>query len=255
MRLPWRPSKRRAILDRYFALMGQDGDERVWQERATLLQAYQDGLSRTDLSRCPYTHFELRQTYDPYGLDGPWWDSWSPARPLNERPYFCHALTGAMTLGAPVEVFPHTAMPGPAAPYVVPELMADGRVTAVVSSFPCGRHRAYCVAYFAPRECDGLPWPNDWGSNRRWSEGGDSPGGWYEAEDSEGEWDFELGPYIERGKLFWIAPDDPQLTLRKGLSGCPYARIPSEQQMQYVSQGEVWIGQNLSALEDEEITT
>ncbi|MCW5966701.1 MAG: hypothetical protein KIT83_21865 [Bryobacterales bacterium] len=252
MKLPWRPSQRRALLDRYFALFDKEGDERVWQQRALLLEAYMDGLPRMELSRCPYTHFELRHTLDPYGLDGLWWDSWSPARPRNERPYFCHAITGAVTLGTPVEVFAHTAMPGPAVPYVIPALLADARVTAVVSSFPCGRHRAYCVAYFSPEECDGLPWPNDWGTNRRWSEGGTTSGGWYEALDMEEVRDFELGPYIERGKLFWIAPDDPQLALRRGLPGCPYLHLPGERRVQYVSQGQVWIGEELGDLETEE---
>ncbi len=254
MKLPWRPSQRQALLQRYFALDGRDEEPSVWQERARLFGMYRDGLPRMELSRCPYTHFELRHTFDPYGLDGLWWDSWRPARPLAERPYFCHAITGALTLGEPVEHFPHTAMPGPGVPYVIPALLADARVTAVISSFPCGRHRGYCVAYYSPQECDGLPWPNDWGSNRRWSEGGQGPGGWYEASDSEEDWDFELGPYIERGKLFWIAPDDSQLALRKGLADCPYARIPGERRMQYVSDGEVWAGEDLGELETQEIT-
>jgi hypothetical protein len=252
MKLPWRPSKRQQLLQRYFALLEAEEEPHVWQERSALLEAYQEGLPCMELSRCPYTHFELRHTFDPYGLDGLWWDSWRPARPLAERPYFCPALTGAMTLAQPVEVFPHTSLPGPAVPYVIPALLADQRVTGVLSSFPCGRHRAYCVAYFALPECGELPWPNDWGTNRRWSVGGATEGGWEDATDREAEWDFELGPYIERGKLFWIAPDDPHLALRNGLSGCPYLRLPGERRMQYVANGEVWQGDDLPDLQNEE---
>jgi hypothetical protein len=252
MKLPWRPSQRRAILDRYFWLCEQEGEEDLWSERATLARAYEEGLPRLALSRCPYTQFELVHTFDPDGLDGLWWNVASPARPRNEGLYTCRAFTGALTLGRPVERFPFLAKPGPAVPYVLPALLADPRVTAVLSSFPCGRHRAYCVAYYSPEECDGLPWPNDWGMDMRWSENGTSPGGWYEAGEMEDQWDFHLGPYIERGKLFWIAPDDPNLTTRRGLPGCPYLNLPGERRLQRVSWGEVWFGDEISEQDIEE---
>jgi len=246
MILPWRESRRRAILDRYFHLLDAEEDVPVWQERVALLQAYREGLPKLPLSRCPYTHFELMHTFDPFGLDGLWWDSWNPARPRAERLYTCHALTGAVTLGTSVEDFPHVAKPGPGVPYVFPALLADHRVTAVVSSFSCGRHRAFCVAYFAANECDGLNWPNDWGADSRWCEGGSTPGGWYEAPEMDDAWDFELASYLERGKLFWIPPDYPQLTLRQGLADCPYVQLPGERRMQLVSNGQVWFAEELA---------
>lgn len=251
MKLPWRPSVRRAMLDRYFWLLGQETDA-AWQERCEVARAYRAGLPKLVLSRCPYTQFELRHTFDPYGLDGLWWDAASPERPQAERLYTCQCITGAMTLGQPAERFPFLAKPGPAVPYVIPALIRDPRVTAVVSSFPCGRHRAYCIAYFSARECDGLLWPNEWGADFRWREGGASPGGWSDATDLEELWDFQLTPYVEQNKLFWIAPDDPSAALRSGLAGCPYVNLPGERRAQRVSHGEVWFGNELEESQIEE---
>lgn len=243
-KLPWRPSERRALLDRYFHLLDRREDDAAWRERCELARAYRAGLPRLGLSRCPYTQFELMHTIDPYGLDGLWWDYAAPERPQAERLYTCHALTGAMTLGMPLEPFPFLAKPGPAVPYVIPALLNDPRVTAVLSSFACGRHRAYCVAYYSPDECDGVVWPNDWGAAFRWTHGGASAAGWFDAGEQEDRWDFELAPYIERGKLFWITPDDPNLATRTGTNGCPYLQLPGERRLQRVSGGEVWFAQN-----------
>jgi len=177
MPLPWRPHERRAILDRYFALLPQaEEDPEASLQLSALSQKYVEGLPRLLLSRCPFTKFELRHSFDPYGLDGLWWNYHDPARPLRERIYTCQAITGAVTLVQPVEVFPFLAKPGPGIPYVLPHLLQAPDVLAVLSTLACGRHTAYCVAYYAPDERDGLNWPNDWGANERWAEGGNSPG-------------------------------------------------------------------------------
>jgi hypothetical protein len=253
MPLPWRPHERRAILDRYFALLPQaEEDPEASLQLSALSQKYVEGLPRLLLSRCPFTKFELRHSFDPYGLDGLWWNYHDPARPLRERIYTCQAITGAVTLVQPVEVFPFLAKPGPGIPYVLPHLLQAPDVLAVLSTLACGRHTAYCVAYYAPDERDGLNWPNDWGANERWAEGGNSPGGWYEAPDFEESWDFNLRPWLDSGKLLWIAPGDDRLELRSGSAGCPYLNLTGERRMQYVSGGQVWFGDELNEQELEE---
>lgn len=249
MKLPFRETQRRALLERYFALLERvDAGEDVAGELSEVAREYEEGLPRVELTRCPYTKFTVRHTFDPYGLDGLWWNFEGPARPLNERLYTCQALTGAVALTAPVEPFPFLAQPGPGAPYVMPELFERPEVRAVVSSVECGRHKAYCVAYFAPDEVDGLRWPNDWGTGRRWSEGGTKAGGWFDAgEPAPADMDFELRPWLESGKLLWIAPGDESLTLRDGAAGCPYVGLGGERRWQRVSMGEVWFADELSA--------
>jgi hypothetical protein len=253
MNLPFRPSRRRALLDRYFALLPLvETDERAAEELSRLADEYEAGLPRLPLSRCPVTGFEMRHTFDPYGLDGLWWDLYSPRRPLLERLYTCQAITGAVRLTPPIERFPFVAKPGPGLPYVIPHLLSLDPVQAVLNSLPVGRHAAYCVAYFTPDEMDGVEWPNDWGTNRRWGMGGESGPGWCSADDGESGWDFDLRPWIEKGKLLWIAPGDESLTLRAGVQDCPYLNLQGERRMQRVYDGEVWFEDELDENELEE---
>lgn len=249
MKLPFRETKRRALLDRYFELLRRvDEGEDAAEALAEAAREYEEGLPRVDLTRCPYTKFVVRHTFDPYGLDGLWWDFEAAARPLHERLYTCQAVTGAVAVAQPVEEFPFVAQPGPGVPYVMPELFGREVVRAVVSSLPCGRHTAYCVAYFAPDEVDGLRWPNDWGRRFRWSEGGTTAGGWYDAGEPEAEdMDFDLRPWLESGRLLWIAPGDAAMTLREGSAGCPYVGLEGERRWQRVSMGQVWFADEMSA--------
>lgn len=253
MKLPWRPNQRRALLDQYFKLLPlAEQDPDVSTRLSELSRQYEEGLPRLALSRCPFTKFELRHTFDPYGLDGLWWNYHDPARPLRERLYTCQAISGAVRLAQPVEQFPFLAKPGPGIPFVIPHCLEDTDGIAVLSSIQCGPHTAYCIAYFAPDEKNGVAWPNDWGTNRRWAEGGSSYGGWYEAPDFEEEWDFHLVPWLEAGKLLWIAPEDESLELRSGADGCPYVGLLGERRMQYVSGGTVWTSGELTEEELEE---
>lgn len=240
MPLPFRPQQRRHLLDAAFALMPRAlEDPEAAGELTRICSEYEAGLPRVDFARCPFTGFVQKHTLDVYGLDGLWWNARAPARPLRERIPTCQAVTGAVRIEPPVEWFPFLAKPGPGAPFVIPRLLGHPQVQAVIQQLPCGRHQAWCVAYFAPDEVDGVDWPNDWGRNERWAEGGSGYGGWTEAPDFEEEWDFDLAPWLESGKLLWIAPGDRSLQLRRGTAGCPYLGLPGERGMQYVEEGRV----------------
>lgn len=253
MRLPFRPARRRALLDEAFQLMPLAvEDAQAGGRLSELGREYEEGLPRLDFARCPFTGLVQRHTFDPYGLDGLWWNLRAPARPLRERLFTCQAITGAVRLETPVENFPFLARPGPDAPFVIPRLLEHPQVLAVVSSLACGRHQAYCIAYFAPDEVDGVEWPNDWGTNERWAEGGESYGGWTEAPDFEPEWDFDLASWIGRGKLFWIVPGDRSLALQRSVHGCPYLNLPGVRSMQHVQYGRVWTAAEIQAQNFEE---
>jgi len=253
MPLPWRPARRRLLLERAFALMNEASeDETAGQALAAICREYEEGLPRMGLSRCPYTGVVQKHSFDPEGLDGLWWNWRAPARPLRERIFTCQAITGAVRIEPPVEPFPFLAKPGPGAPFVIPRLLQLPPVQAVIHSLPCGRHQAFCIAYFAPDEVDGVEWPNDWGANARWAEGGETWGGWHEAPDFEDERDFNLAPWIERGKLAWIAPGDRSLTLQRTVRGCPYLNLPGVRSMQYIEDGRVWTAAEILASSPEE---
>lgn len=253
MRLPWRPEQRRQLLGRAFELIPRAGlDPEAAEALTAVYREYRDGLPRLPLSRCPITGLVQFHTFDPCGLDGLWWNSRSPARPLRERIPPCQAITGAVRITPPVETFPFLAKPGPGAPFVIPRLLEPPGVQAVILGLPCGRHQAFAIAYFAPGEGEGIEWPNDWGTNERWAEGGTGPGGWTEAPDFDEEWDFDLAPWIERGKLLWIEPGDRSLELRRTAAGCPYLGLDGPRSMQYVQNGRIWTASDILAMNPEE---
>ncbi len=253
MALPFRPEQRNQILRRAFELIPQAAEDLAAAEELNgLYEQYKAGLHRLALARCPATGLAQFHSFDPYGLDGLWWNVHSPARPLRERIPTCQALTGAVRIEPPVETFPFLAKPGPGAPFVIPRLLEHPQVQAVLSTLACGRHQAFCIAYFAPDEIDGVEWPNDWGANERWAEGGASYGGWTEAPDFEDEWDFDLAPWIQRGKLLWIAPGDRSLTLQNSLQACPFLNLPGARSMQYAQDGRVWTAADILAMNPEE---
>jgi hypothetical protein len=80
--------------------------------------------------------------------------------------------------------------------------------------------------------------PNAWGTSSYWNAMDGLPG-WYGTPDAPDEWDFSLSPWIARGKLFWIAPDDATLSLRADIAGCPFIGLPGEQRLQRIAYGRV----------------
>jgi len=182
---------------------------------------YLDVLPRLELSRCPFSGEVLNHSIDPWGLDGPWWDADSPFRPFDEVPETLIVLSGAMHLGTPSETTPFLVLPGSQVPTVSRTMLEYPEVRAVISSLSVGTHCAYPIAYFADPAFGLPPTVATWGT-RRWR----LPGGDVELEieiiEEDDDLDADLEFWIRRGKLMWIAPDDPGLRLRATASGCPY---------------------------------
>jgi hypothetical protein len=219
---------------------GADAGEidRVQAQLSDLWDAYAAAVPRVAVARCPFTGAVARHSCDDAGLDGLWWRVESPVRPDESLPPTFLALTGAVAIAPPVERFSFLCKPGPGAPYVVPYLLSQRPVKAVLRAFPVGRHTAYAITYFV--ELPGLPlvWPNTWGAEfYTWTnEAGQQR--WGEAEEDEEGWDFDLGRWLDSGQLLWIAPGDASLTLRWGSAGCPYVGLGGERRPQYVRFGE-----------------
>jgi hypothetical protein len=73
----------------------------------------------------------------------------------------------------------------------------------------------------------GIKKVNDWGTQRYWEEESPfpellTPGQYVCLSTDPEEYDFDLAPWIRKGKLLWIAPDDPTFTLRSFVARCPY---------------------------------
>jgi hypothetical protein len=196
------------------------------------------------IARCPFTGEVAVMAVDTAGLDSPWWDYMVPVRGLeadDDLPPTFFGVTGAMALGDVVESTEHLVMAGPEAPFVLPDLLGDKRVKAVLSEVPVGAHTGYAISFFAslPLPKD-LARPNTWGTDRAWYAGSDGGVVWSQLDDDDLVRDFSLGPWLERGDLQWIAPGDDSATLRSGTADCPYLGLPGRQVPVYCNYGRMW---------------
>lgn len=175
------------------------------------------------VSRCPHTGLVALYPIDDAGLDGLWWRYEAPDRPLADLPPTLFALTGAVDVVDPIDPAPFAVRPGPGAPYVLPRLLVEDQAVAVLSSLTIGRHAGYVIAYYARAPLSTLCAAAEWGTDR-WTL---TPlqtrkPATIEMIELESERDYELTPWIESGRLRWIAPGDDTLSLRSGIEDCPY---------------------------------
>lgn len=191
------------------------------------------------LSRCPVSQQVTYHSIDYYGIDGPWWDYTKPMRPLESLPVTFFTSTGAMDLKGLVPHTNHQVRPGPERPYVVKHLMESDEVQAVISSIKVGKAQAHMVFYYSDQETPGVEPTRLWGMYQ-W-ERADQYGrvGHLEIDDSDYVYDFDLKKWVENGKLLWIAPNDPTMTLRGGVNGCPYLSVGGGKKFQIIIDGEI----------------
>jgi hypothetical protein len=280
MNTPFTEKERRKLLNDYFrdqeraeeldyevATTVGEASETVVQELDSLRSKISDALDLyrlnvpvLPLSRCPITRQVAYHSIDVYGLDGLWWDNQVPIRPVDVLPSTFIMVLGALKLGPSLEKAPFPVRPGPEAPYVVPEVLSNPNVKAVVSTVKVGVHTAYPIFYY------GLDWEkdlepmNNWGANHwsyldrdgnlRYNEYGVIPisdDSYLEdleeapdddEEDIEYTVDYDLRRWLEEGKLLWIEPGDPTFTLREGASGCPYLDLPGSRVFSLIVDGE-----------------
>ena len=261
------PEERRRILDGFFAAdrgarelglliarasaasrSGEDGlthrrllahESYYTGQSAQLWDRYLAGLPTLPLSRCPHTGETAWHSFDPYGLDGLWWRYGAAARPPERLPGTHFALTGAVALASRVERAPFLCKPGPGAPYVLPRLLGLPSVVAVLSSVPVGAHQGYATSYFA-QPLPVAPAANVWGDDHYLYLDERGASHRVAVVEREEEFDFELAPWIELGRLFWITPGDGTLTLHDTVHDCPYLGLPGRRGLQRIQDGEVW---------------
>ncbi|WP_156935070.1 hypothetical protein [Pseudonocardia spinosispora] len=117
----------------------------------TAMQRYQELLPELPISRCPFTDEVLTWAIDTVDLDGWFWDRDNPVRRFTGAvpPHFL-ALGGSMRVHTPLTWAPFLTVPGPGAPAVVPEILDDPDVVAVISQLSIGPHTGWPVTYWAP---------------------------------------------------------------------------------------------------------
>lgn len=170
-------------------------------------------LPRLVMSCCPFDGKPLIRTFDPYGFDGFWW----------------HQPRGG-------DFQAHT---GPEVPYVIPRILSKPGITAVISQLDMTPgHIAYVIAYFAERRPPVQELASNWPrtvflyttalGEHRWRF-------------DNCKWDFDLGPWLERGKIRWCQPRGDNRTLSdEPASQCPYLEVRGERQRMVVQRDQVW---------------
>ncbi len=212
-----------------------------------LVAEYADRLPRMLLSICPFTGRKYKRSFDPFGLDGPAWDArcMVPFDDPDPGPHF-RLLLGAYDLCGrePTEV-QEEVQPGPAVPFVVPKLLALPGMVAVISrlTFATG-DTGYPIVYFSDQPTPPEKLHQEWGRLDYWFQReGEQDAGWLA---SNYEWDFDLAPWIDQGKVLWIEPDvdgkdQPKLYKKAdpGAPACPFVNLQGDRAPQLISDGEV----------------
>lgn len=208
-------------------------------ERDLARRAYVATLPLVRISTCPFTGEPVMLHLDTGGLDGPFWEARHPARTrAHTLPRTVFSIAGALALQPPIEVFDFLAIPGPGVPYVVPRLLDSDGVVAVMRGVDIGHHRGVVICYFCPEGAvvDESLRLNEWGARSYWY-------GYTDGTSAVGEstvWDayneYDVIPWLESGKLRWIAPGDEHFDVVEGVA-CPYLDMGGPPEVQRVSEG------------------
>ncbi len=184
------------------------------REERNLLLEYAENLEQVEASKCPICGETLRITMDLGGLHGPWWWKRSPVDfPADMACEHYRFYQGAINFGdrIPTEVT-ETVIAGPGAPFIIERVLGLPDVRAVVSQLQTElQDRIFLTTYFSPTALapmqlhqfwlrEKLPIPNEDG-DVEFTEAFFDP------------WEFNLAPWFESKKLFWIQPDDATQTL------------------------------------------
>lgn len=205
------------------------------RRRQEIQRAYFARLPRIVMSRCPVCDTALVRAFDPWGFDGFWWQE-SQLIDFAEPPACQHfrVLTGAVNLqGLPVIGGAREAHVGPEVPYVIPAVLDEPTMHAVIAELPMRPgYRAYPIAYFSEAPPSRLMLAHPWtrSSASAWMPNGRL--GWSVLTDP---WDFDLEPWAQRGKLRWIEPGDSAGKLStSGAKQFPYAGIAGARERQVI---------------------
>ncbi len=204
-----------------------------------LLSQYFAQLPRYVFSRCPSCNVLLEQVFDPWGLDGFWWQEASSGR--CPKPSACEHfrfLTGALNLnGKPPLGGEAESHPGPEVPYVIPKVLELPTMVAVISSLRLTNgYAAYPIAYFSLEKPPTAALANPWTKTSCYFTAPNGKRGFTYMTDP---WDFELLPWVAKGKVKWIEPGDPKNILKSGPDErCPYADSKGLRQQQVIMNGQ-----------------
>ena len=207
---------------------------RVMSEAA---EAYVDGVPILPISRSPLSGKVFESSIDTFDVDGLWWAYDYEYRPYVEPPEDLFAWTGALKIDGPIPPWSLKAMTGPDVPFILPQLMGLPGMTAVISAIRVGPHVGFPICYYANPLPQGVDRVDDWGIRTFTYQRPDGSWASAHAVQADEDKDFELRPWLDGGRVWWIAPGDDTLTLNQGADGCPYVDLPGERRRRYIQRG------------------
>jgi hypothetical protein len=219
-----------------------------------LLQLYRAWLPVLPISRCPICKQLVKRSVDIVGLNGPWWDYYSPTRKESGyRDPHMIGFDGAVHQLEPTPPYYPLVKPGPQAPFVIPRILGIEGVFPVLFGLQVGSNRAYAITYFAESYPESISLVNDWGTHTYAVPAGrlDSDGnmcfGWNEAYNFVEDYDFDLEPWIANKKLLWISEDDREMALHNRVENCPYLDVPGLREQMFMRNGKTWSSADVRA--------
>lgn len=208
-----------------------------------LLAEYVENVPFVPVARCPLCQHELELVIDTVGLDSPWW--WDQCPLEFPRPRACEhfqVFLGALELHGrePTEVDVWSVLPGPAVPFVIDRMLSMEGMCAVISTLRIGLgDTAYVIPYFSSMSVSRNDLHQEW-RRQTWVVY-DKDGNAVARDLVNDPWDFDLGPWLDEGKLQWIEPDDESFTLRLGRP-CPYENLRGTRRRQIIESGQLDLG-------------
>jgi hypothetical protein len=241
---------RREIVDRFRAAFeanekaelvhGGETDQRARAAMAAAAKDYVDGVPILALARSPLSGRAFETSLDPFDLDGLWWAYDYEYRPYVEPPPDLFAWTGALKVDGPLPAWSLKAMPGPDVPFVLPSILAHPGISAVISAVRVGPHVGFPITYWSDPLPDGVERVDDWGHRSYTFRRADGSMASAHATQADEDKDFDLRPWMDRGRVHWIAPGDDSLEVHRGSDGCPYLDLPGERRRRYIQEGDTW---------------
>lgn len=204
----------------------------AWRYVDLYAKAYLEGLPLVTMSVCPFCRATFVHTFDPYDMDGV---AWQATVPKQCEPMTCDHLCffrGAVFLGdhrAPKGPRMGYAFPGPEVPYVIPRQLELSGMVAVIGELPMEPGwQAYSIVYYADPKPPADLLTSNWGE-RSYSYI-DPRSGMAQCDYPNDPWDFELEPWVARGKLLWCVPGSGNMVLADPQIPCPYLHLPGRRE-------------------------
>jgi len=125
-------------------------------------------------------------------------------------------------------------------PFVKPRVLNLPTMVAVVHSLPVAdRYTAYTVTYFCTQHPPQREFCISWARSEYFDRDQELSGGTYTGRRSDVQ-EYDLRPWIERGRLYWLGPDEEDCPVVRGsVADSPYHDVPGRRHPYFINNGKI----------------